>query len=452
MGALSRYLALIFAFSLTFPLVAQETAISPPSTGAVIQVHVNVVLVPVVVRDAQGRAIGDLKESNFKVFDQGKLRPIAGFTLQQSAAIDGGVPQVAPPSSPEANAAGAGSESLRPSGTSAAPRVVVLLFDDRHLSLGDLGQSKKAALQMLEQPLPDGTRVLVLSFLGVNSGLTHNRVALEAAVEKLKARQISQQSPNECPDIDYYAADQILNKHSRTEYGIAMEKAAKCLHLAGASANGDINVGVISKDPAGAQVEALVQNAATLALQNGDTDARETLGFLRDVVHSISVLPGERTIVLISPGFLSLTPDSMEYESQVLNFAAGDAVTISTLDARGLYGTMMSASQSGDQSMRAMINGRDQEDRDDSMRQNKQIMAELADGTGGTFFRNNNDLAGGLSALAAGPEYKYLLEISLQDVKQNGAYHSLKVEVDRKDVKLQARSGYFAPLPRKNRK
>jgi VWFA-related protein len=452
MGGLSRYLASILVFSLIFPLAAQEAAPSRPSTGAVLQVHVNVVLVPVVVRDAQGRAIGDLKESNFTVFDQGKRRPIAGFTLQQSAAIGVGAPQVVRPSSSDANATGAGSGSSPSPATSATPRVVVLLFDDRHLSVADLEQSKKAALQMLDQPLADGTRVLVLSFLGVNSGFTHNRVPLEAAVGKLKARQVSQRSQNDCPDIDYYAADQILNKHNRTEYGIAMEKAAKCLHLAGASANGDINVGEISKDPAGAQVEVLVQNAATIALQNGDLDARETLGFLRDVVHSISVLPGERTIVLVSPGFLSLSPDSMEYESQVLNFAAGDAVTISTLDARGLYGTMMSASQSGDQSMRAIINGRDQEDRDDSMRQNKQIMAELADGTGGTFFRNNNDLAGGLSALAAGPEYKYLLEVSLQDVKQNGAYHSLKVEVDRKDVKVQARSGYFAPLPQKNRK
>jgi VWFA-related protein len=86
------------------------------------------------------------------------------------------------------------------------------------------------------------------------------------------------------------------------------------------------------------------------------------------------------------------------------------------------------------------------------MRQNKQVMAEFADGTGGTFFRNNNDLQGGLAVLAAGPAYKYLLELSLNDVKQNGSYHALKVEVDRKDVKIQAREGYFAPQPQKNKK
>ena len=44
-----------------------------------------------------------------------------------------------------------------------------------------------------------------------------------------------------------------------------------------------------------------------------------------------------------------------------------------------------------------------------------------------------------------GRTIKYLLELSLNDVKQNGTYHALKVEVDRKDVKIQAREGYFAP-------
>jgi VWFA-related protein len=113
---------------------------------------------------------------------------------------------------------------------------------------------------------------------------------------------------------------------------------------------------------------------------------------------------------------------------------------------------MLSASQSGDQSIQSLVTGHDQEDRDDSKRQNKQVMAEFADGTGGTFFRNNNDLQGGLATLAAGPAYKYLLELSLNDVKQNGSYHALKIEVDRKDVKVQAREGYFAPQQQKNKK
>jgi VWFA-related protein len=113
---------------------------------------------------------------------------------------------------------------------------------------------------------------------------------------------------------------------------------------------------------------------------------------------------------------------------------------------------MIPASESGDQSLQSLVTGQNLRDRGDAMRQNEQVMAAFADGTGGTFFRNNNDLQGGLASLAAGPEYKYLLELSLSDVKQNGSYHALKVQVDRKDVKIQAREGYFAPKQQKKKK
>jgi VWFA-related protein len=232
-----------------------------------------------------------------------------------------------------------------------------------------------------------------------------------------------------------------LNKHDDSLFQIEVENAEKCSHISG--------------DTPGAAVIAqeTVKAAAEVTFQTGDQDARDTLGFLRDVVNSISKLPGERTLVLVSPGFLTLSPESMEMASQILNLAAAGSVTVSALDARGLYnGSMMSASQGGDVSLTALLTGKIDDTRKNAMRQSRQVMAELADGSGGTFFHNNNDLQGGLTALAAGPEYKYVLELSLQDVKQNGSYHALKVEVDRKDVKIQARDGYFAPQPQKNKK
>ena len=77
------------------------------------------------------------------------------------------------------------------------------------------------------------------------------------------------------------------------------------------------------------------------------------------------------------------------------------------------------------------------------------VMAELADGTGGTFFHNSNDLEGGFKSLTQAPEYVYLLQFEPKKVKSDGAYHPLKVKVDRRDLKLQARRGYFAPKPDK---
>lgn len=429
-------------------LHAQDAAQQAPDTITVLQVHVNSVLVPVVVRDAMGHAIGDLKQEDFKVLDQGKPRSIVGFTLQQGA----------PPASAAQNSAPATPSAGQPE-SAVAPqaavdqRIIVFLFDDRHLSPDDLTGVKKAAVELLNQPLPDGTRGLVLSFLGVNSGLTHNRAVLQAAVEKITFRRAFQQSPSACPGIDYYQADQILNRHNAQAYGVALDKTANCMHLpSAASAMGNVNVDDVSTNPSILQNETLTKNAAMIALQEGDQDAVDSIHYVRDVVHTISGLPGQRTLILVSPGFLSLSQESMAAETQLLNLAAASAVTISTLDARGLYSAMLSASENGGESIQSLVTGQNLGDRNDANRQNKQVMAEFADGTGGTFFRNSNDLKGGLASLAAGPEYKYLLELSLGDVKQNGSYHALKVQVDRKDVKIQARQGYFAPQQQKNKK
>jgi len=418
----------VVVFTLTLALHAQEppqvSQTSPDHGGALLQIHVNAVLVPVVVRDAQGQAVGDLKQEDFRVLDEGKKRSISGFSIQRGTLLDAGLQPVSP-----APASGPASAPV-----SAAQRFIVFLFDDRHLGVSEVDQVKKAGSLMLDAPLADSDRAVVLSFLGVNSGMTHDHTALQAAVMKLKAQHAFRPDQHQCPDIDYYAADQILNKHSDSEFQIAIEKAANCTHSTNA-----------------ASLEQLVRTNATLALETGDQDARETLTYLRDVVHTMSKLPGQRMLILISPGFLSSSDESLILQSQILDLAASSNVTINAMDARGLFSSFVPAMQGGSGSVFGDITGQPLQNHLESMREFEDIMAKLADGTGGTFFHNNNDLQSGLRTLTAGPAFRYLLEISLQDVKPNGAYHELKVEVARKGLKLQARQGYFAPRPSKDK-
>lgn len=405
-----------------------QAADTPTPGGVTLQMHVNVAIVPVVVRDAQGHAIGGLKQSDFKLYDQGKQRPISGFSVEEAGGT--GVGQ---PAAPEA--AGAATPA---SATASSPRgVVIFLFDDRHLGAGDLEQVKSAATHMLGEPLPDGMSAVVLSFLGVNSGMTHDHVPLQAAIAKLKTQQIARHDASQCPDIDYYTADQIVNRHSDSEYQIAFEQAANCSHMG-------------SKTNPG-YVEQLVRTAANQSLLTGDSDVRQTLGFLRNVVQSMARLPGQRTLVLVSPGFLTASDEGLALQSQVMDMAAASQVVISTLDAEGLSPGSMSASRDTSGSVFSNITGQPLQNHHDTGKEGKMVMSELADGTGGRFFRNNNDMAGGLRAIAAGPEHLYLLEFSLQNVKQNGQYHPLKVEVDQAGMKVQARRGYFAPVAAKNK-
>lgn len=396
----------------------------PAGEAFTVQLHGREVLIPLVVRDAQGRAIGDLKQEDFKVFDQGKPRKIAGFSVERAAAAE----QAALPTTEKSST---NAPSAAPSVT-APKQFIVFLFDDRHLGVADEEEVKKAGTGLLNAPLADGDRGVVLSFLGVNSGMTHDHAVLQAAVMKLKPQTAFHPGQHQCPDIDYYSADQILNKHNNSEFQIYIEKAANCTH----SKNTDA-------------LEQLVRSNATLSLETGDQDVRETLTYLRDVVHTLSKLPGQKTVILVSPGFLSSSDEALNLQSQILDLAAGSHVTISALDAAGLSSSSVPASEGGSGSVFGDITGQSLGNRLEAMREAEDIMAKLADGTGGTFFRHSNDLQGGLRDLASGPEFTYLVEISLQDVKPDGAYHALKVQLDRKDLKLQARQGYFAPLPSK---
>jgi len=74
------------------------------------------------------------------------------------------------------------------------------------------------------------------------------------------------------------------------------------------------------------------------------------------------------------------------------------------------------------------------------------VLADFAAGTGGTFFHNSNDLAGGLKRLGTAPEISYMLGFSPQNQKMDGKFHTIKVTITRKEkYNIQARRGYYAP-------
>jgi len=405
------------------PQQSQLPTLLPDST---IQVDVKLLLLPVVVRDAQGHAIGNLKKEDFKVFDQGKSRTISNLSLEQTSAT----PQ------PIALQPAASSTSPAPAST-IPPRFTVFLFDDRHLNPSDLEDVKTASSRLFDLPMASEDRAIVLSFAGINSGITRDPAVLKAAVAKLKSQPRFGLDEHACLYIDYYSANQIVNLNSQREIAIATEKAYGCQH------------GVGIQDTL---IQQNVMDAARRALGFGDEDARLTLNYIRDVVHSVSKLPGHRSLILVSPGFLTISQDAMNYASQIVDMAAASNLTISTLDSQGLYAGSLGAHLSGEGSLGALQSGDLQQVMKDSRLASQETLSLFADGTGGTFIHNTNDLAGGFQSLAATPEYVYVLALPITDVKPNGTYHQLKVELTQKSdpaLKIQARRGYFAPRPPK---
>ena len=240
-----------------------------------IKVTVNALLVPVVVRDSQGNSVGDLRKEDFQVFDRGKPREILGFSIE--------TPHFTPGTSLEDSKAPATpTRPPFPPAVATEQRFIVLLIDELHLSPSDLPQVQKAAERMVSTSLSDSDFAAVVSFSGSSSGLTRDKTKLLDSISRLRVRKLYRQSAQSCPDIDYYMADLILNKHDQAAFDSAVEETMSCAHFA----------------PNMRQMaEGIVVTASNQALSIGEQDMRVTLGTVREVISKMATLPGQRLLV-----------------------------------------------------------------------------------------------------------------------------------------------------------
>jgi hypothetical protein len=147
---------------------------------------------------------------------------------------------------------------------------------------------------------------------------------------------------------------------------------------------------------------------------------------------------------MMSPGFFVL-PSMHMPEGEVIDRATKENVVINTIDARGLYvSSVYDASSSGTavpsiSPLKTQYTMREEET-------HFAPLADLADGTGGVYFHDRNDIDQGLLHAAAEPEVSYVLGFTPQNLKLDGKYHNLKVTLTSKQKwGMQARHGYFAP-------
>src|SRR5260370_29025345 len=213
--------------------------------------------------------MGNLKEQDFQLFDRGKQEAIPGFSIQKQAQIE---PSPAPVASLTARPTG-----IPPINANVTPmpteRYIVLLFDDMHLAASDLLQVQKAATKMLAGSLADSDMAVVLSFSGVNSGMTRDPAKLQHAIAKINVQSHYRRSGRECPDVDYYQADLIQNNHNDQAFQSAVDDELNCGHL-------DMRH----------LAEQMARSAASRALAICDQDVRVTLGFVTEVVRRMASL------------------------------------------------------------------------------------------------------------------------------------------------------------------
>jgi VWFA-related protein len=395
---------------------------------ATFKVNVKLVVVRAVVRDSQGHAIGNLRQDDFQVSDKGKPQVITQFEVEQPGTLAAKARQQSIENSGEIASTDTSSDAGKP--PAVPERFVAYLFDDVHLEFGDLARVREAAERHFAALRPTD-RAAIFSTSGQTTlDFTDDRAQLRATLLRLQPRPIARGFGHDCPDISYYQADLIVNKNDPQATQVAIQDAIAC------SPPPPNNAAAVAVQMAAA----LVQGTSASVLSAGDHESRISLGLLSDVIRNVSRMPGQRGVVLVSPGFI--TPQ-LEYDyTQIIDHAVRSQVVINTLDARGLYvpppfgDPTQTRAPSGGKMLIETAAASAQDD----------LLAILADGTGGVFFHNNNDLDEGFRRVAATPEYSYVLAFVPQNLKLDGSFHTLKVTLKNlQKLTLQARRGYYAP-------
>jgi VWFA-related protein len=399
--------------------------LSTRDNPATFKVRVNLVLVRVVVRDGQGNVVTGLKKEDFQISDNRKPQIVSTFSVEtpESRKLPASTP--APAGEPESEAAATAAA------VAALPqRFVAVVFDDTNMLLQDATSVRDAATRLFAALAPTD-RVGMFSTSGqFTQDFTQDRESLKNVLLKLVPRPVAGATFHECPDISYYQADLIQNKHDLQALAVAGEEALVC---------------AFNSDPKMMQAaQQLAQSVSQRVLSSGDAQTEYVYRHMEDVLRRLAVMPGQRILVLVSPGFIVTT--LMLESTDLVDRANRFNIVINTIDARGLYTPDLLGDISDPPQDSVRTVGYKSTYRVAAQMAQEDILAQLADGTGGTFFHNRNDVDAGLRRAVAAPAVSYLLGFSPQNLKIDGRYHTLKVTMTNKEkFAIQARHGYFAP-------
>jgi VWFA-related protein len=393
--------------------------------------RVNLVPVPVVIRDHDGHAVGGLRQEDFQLFDKGKPQVITKFTIQTGTPA----PVITRPSTAAAATAAAPAEAV--SKPELPDRYVAYFFDDIHMQPGDLLNARQAANHHLDKELDAGMRAGVFTTSGrTTQGFTNDIAKLHDAVNRIQP-WVSAIDKQECLKISYYLADVLINQ----EHSLQPSRINPSSTLA-AAVYGQASHCLSPLDPPPPPlVISYAWQTASRSLQFGMSETISGLTVLMDLIGKMSALPGSRTIVMVSPGFV-IAAERRTNENDILDKAIRASVTINSLDIKGVY-TPLRTPAFGTESRGESI-AFSQAYSDEAAR-SSDILAELADGTGGTV-HNDNGFEEGLKELAGRPEFVYVLGFSPDNLKFDGSYHGLKVKLkEPAKLDIEARRGYWAP-------
>ena len=381
-------------------LSASAQAPAPPTTQQPqyrVRVTSELVLVNVVVRDKKGNLVRDLKKEDFTLLEDGKRQAVSTFDFEN---VD------------ELQTAGAAEQTVSgavPDGSILKPadkpvldardrRLMLLFFDFSGMEPEEIERSVNAAKKFVQ------TRMQPADLLALVSLATNMRVDLDFTDNKERVLA-------------------VLNAYTSSQ-GQGFDNG-----LTGSSEGAAETGGAFTAD---------------------DTDyntfnADRKLLALQAIMQSLGKISQKKAIIYFSNGISQNGVDNQSALRAATASAVKANVSIYPVDIRGLE-----AFPPGGQAQNASLHGQSAYNGAavlndlSSNAATQDTLSTLASDTGGKAFFDSNDFGAVFAQVQKDSSAYYVLGFTSTNALKDGHFRHLKVQINRPDLKLDYRSGYYA--------
>jgi VWFA-related protein len=396
-------LAACFLLMNTAPAARSQSAPppQPPSAPAQPQYRVRVtselVLINVVARDKKGNLIRGLKKEDFTVTEDGKRQEISTFDFENVDEL----PAAGPGEETVTGTAATGSllhSSSAPALDARDRRLILLFFDFSGMDPEQIERGVDSAKKFIKEKMKPADLIALVSLS------TNMRVDLDFTADKSKVVSI----------LSAYTSSQ----------GQGFDAGAE------GSAEGAAETGG-SFTPDDTDYNTFTADRKLLALQA--------------IMQALGKINQKKSIIYFSNGITQSGVDNQSALRATTAAAVRANVSIYPLDVRGLQ-----AFPPGGEAQNASLHGQSAYNgnaifNDLNGNANSQdTLSTLAEDTGGKAFFDSNDFSGVFSQVQKDTSAYYVLGFTSSNPLKDGHFRHLKVQLNRQDVKLEYRSGYYA--------
>jgi VWFA-related protein len=407
----------------------------PQGEDEVITVKSRVVNTDVMVVDKKGKQITDLKAEDFVVYENGVQQQVEFFEAPLVKSEPGKPP--------------AANDNARPAGTGPAPgatprNIISLVLDGLSTEQTNLKPVREGAIKYIRERVGESDGVAVFAVTGglkLLQPYTNNKEKLISVVENAYS---SAASSKNFEQRDIAATIEQLREISSSVSGPVANGP-------GAGAAGSAVAEAMS---AMRTLQAFLKLRSALSLQQ----SRPILAALAAICEGLRNVPGKKTLVLFSQGFV--TPAVLDWQVQsTIDLANRANVAIYIIDSAGLrgggtrsgavnpIGPLGAVSGLAEQEQRIQASGGENvfdQVRHEGQNREYDILYRISEDSGGKFIKGTNDIAKGLDRMDQEIRSRYTLGYHSTDSNFDGSFRKLKFEVRRPGAQVISRAGFYA--------